>query len=247
MKYTHLLGAFVVLISCNPLSVFAKEIVGITEATFNQLNQSHCAYSDQEGMIEASSGGYCDPLVVQLQDAIVMRVEAHGEQYWINTADGLPIVNRYLPNGFYRSDKKLFWVQDGFRVHIPKKKAFATIMQSAQQQDTRVTPISNADFDRMLQSCEYYGSGNADTDATYQACVAQVALGRATHAKLAHSIVLKVEDAGKLFYIPEGNETNPLGIEKRVLHNEQEMSLYRYLWSEASHAQYDVIQEMPMQ
>jgi hypothetical protein len=173
-----------------------------------------------------------------------MRVEAHGEQYWINTSDGLPLVNRYLPNGFYRSGKKLFWVQEGFRTQIRKREAFATILHKAQQMDGNVTPISNADFDRMLQSCEYYGTGSPATDAVYQACLDDVAQGRTIHTELAGSIVMKVQDAGQLFYVPAGDDTNPMNIAPRVQHDSNTISLYKYLWTISALAQKEAIDAM---
>lgn len=244
MKFsTRASFVLVSLVFVLPAVSFAKEIVGVTEATFQQLKDSGCSYESQPGYVKTDYG-FCAPLIAQLKDSIVMRVEAHGEQYWINTSDGFPLVNRYLPNGFYRSGKKLFWVQEGFKTQIRKKQAFSTILHKAQQMDGNVTAISNADFDRMLQSCEYHGTGNPATDPQYTACVAEVEKGRATHTKLAGSIVMKVQDGGQLFYVPAGDDTNPVNIAPRVQHDSSTISLYKYLWAISALAQKEAIDEM---
>lgn len=245
MKHIHFMSMLVVFFVVSSATAQAKEIVGITEDTFQQLQTSHCSYEQPAGMVSTKRGGYCDPLIAQLEDAIVMRVEAHGEQYWINTGDGLPVVNRYLPNGMYTTGKKLYWVQGGFVQQLKKGRAFSTILRSSQWQDSVTTPISNADFDRMMRSCEYYGVDNPTTNPQYQACVLEYNQGQITHTQLQRSIVMKVQDAGMLYYIPAGGDSNPVSINKRVLVNGQRMSLYTYLKSQAIYTQQSIIDEMP--
>lgn len=172
----------------------ASEAIGITEATYQQLQEAHCYFEEEPNSVKTTLGRNCDPLVAKLEHNIVMRVEAHGEQYWINTGDGLPIVNRYLADGFYKAGKKHFLVTDGFRVRLQKGSAYQTVLSGVQSGDIRMTGISEEDFGT------FYGIG-CEEPGTEHICDEQVQRREELTEQLAGRIVMRAETDGSLWYL----------------------------------------------
>ncbi|MFC1598117.1 hypothetical protein ACFL2M_01130 [Patescibacteria group bacterium] len=163
--------------------------VGIDEALFEDLSSSHCTY--EYG---------CDPVIEYFKDSIVFRAQHFGELYWVNTEDGLPTVNRYLPDGFYKAGKKYYYVSEGGRFRMRKGHAWNRMVEVAG--GGAVVPVSEYDFTSMLTTCENY-SGVAD-DPTYLACVDKYNHGQSLIRRLERKVIMRVEANGELYYVKSG-------------------------------------------
>jgi hypothetical protein len=167
---------------------------------------------DAPGATVTPLGRHCDALLARFENKLVMRVQHHGELYWINTGDGVPPVNRYLPDGLYATSQNAFLVSNGTKLRLQKGEAFEAILAIARSGSHFITTISNNDVQLMLGSCEYYGEGDPLQDSAFQACVSRYNAGRVLGARLAGRIVMNVDDSGKLFYI-ENTQTDTYMVE----------------------------------
>lgn len=132
MKKTLLTAALLfVATSANaktsPVS-FPPNAIGVTEAVYEQLKNGNCYYLDlgEESTGNTRTGAFCDEIVARFETFVIFRAEDKGQMYWVNTQDGLPILNRYMPNGFYsvkeNGTTSYYWMKDGLRRKVNMNK-----------------------------------------------------------------------------------------------------------------------------
>lgn len=185
--------------------------VGLTEATYAELKDGHCYYPEYapDDAVQVSDGGYCDAIVARFYGQIVFRAEHFGEMYQINTGDGAPTLMRYLLDGFYKANKKYFWVADNQRVRIKANNFYTRILLTAQAHPASVVPISHDDFFAMLTTCEGPYEGIPFDAAAHEECLARIEQGNALYYRLARQVVLDVQNTGALYYIPQNSGLGP--------------------------------------
>lgn len=176
--------------------------VGVSKKTLNELRSANCYYEYQPGTVENAYGGYCDALVGKYEGKIIYN-QRTGAMFWINTADGLPLLNRYLPDGFYAAKYKgrnrYYWVTNGFRTRIHlKQDPFGEIVTFTQNNPANsVVGLSNTTASILLDHDEEC----TDRTSMEAACIAQ----RALMYELKGKTVMLTEQNGELFYIfPDG-------------------------------------------
>lgn len=167
--------------------------IGVSAEQLQRIREAHCAYEMQPGYIVTPLGRYCDPVIGTLEGTVIHR-EDTGAMFWINTADGLPGVNRYLPNGFYKVNRngkmRYYWVSNGVRLKLHMKEdLFAQITQRiVDSPQYSAVPVSDSTFSDLEAAKAIYAN------PTY-------------HAQLVHrlngSVVMRVEHDGSLYYVNE--------------------------------------------
>ncbi len=159
--------------------------IGVTEASFLQIKQAHCSYD------------YCDSFLMALSEQVIMRVEHGGALYKVHSGDGLPRVTRYLPDGFYKTKHKYYWLNNGYRQEITEQSFWSTLMNVAQHPDgVRVTPVSYNDISILFQTCD----GNDELQ--FLLCEQNLQQLRAgLVSKLRGKVLQNVEGDGELYYL----------------------------------------------
>jgi hypothetical protein len=241
--YTRvLLSVFISAASMLPLTMHAAEsqfplmdadtITGVTEETFDHLQTATCTY-----------GGNCDSLIQSLSRRIIMRIEDKGQMYWVNTTDGLPRLNRYLPNGFYSDGNKYYLVSEGVRIRLKRGEAYQKLLTVARYQGkvSFVTPVSENDFSAMLSSCESYGPGNAATEELYKQCYAIQQKGKMIAERLEGKVIMRVGYGGQLLYVlPDTSDVSiqPLSVDMAP------SSFFKYMQINAKAGHEGAVQDM---
>ncbi len=136
------------------------EAIGVSEANFQELRTSHCYMNSVDAPDTAVSsevsGMLCDPLLARLAGHIIFRAEHAGEMYQVNDGDGLPSIVRYLPDGFYQANGKLFWVANGRRTRLPDGDSFRRILLTVQRTPSMATYV-NSDALTTAQQISLHG------------------------------------------------------------------------------------------
>lgn len=157
--------------------------VGLSEAAYQQLKNSHCYMGPQEGGTVAIGGLYCDSFIAPFVGKIVFRAAHHGEMYWVNTGDGLPLLNRYLPDGIYKVGKKYYLMDNGRKLKLNTQDCFSTMENHVKS-----------------GSIKYYGVNNAD----WTLMNSETVEGNALRKKMAGKIFILTEQDGSLWYVSTG-------------------------------------------
>lgn len=192
------------------------EAIGLTEADYYTLKDSHCYFSEADAPSDAvksyHSGMFCDPLLAQLAGQIIFRAQHGGEMYRVNDADGDDSLIRYLPDGFYKAKNTLYWVANGERVRLPKGDAYRRVMLVAQRSRGMITYIKTTSMNTERQ------------------------------AALRGRIVLIVDDNGRLAYVPD----TIYGSDWRDLSAKNEAEWEEIIGDELIHVSPHLIKKLPV-
>lgn len=202
-------------------------VIGITEETYHELKNAQC------------NADVCDAIIQEFAGKIVMRVEQNGELYRVNEGDGLPVLTRYLPDGFYQAGQKYYWLNNGTKVELKKGKAFKKILTRIQNGDSEITAISNDNFSKMLISCENY-SGNP-TDSNYMTCLEEYNIGKALKEKLTRKIIILPETNGVLYYVYPNNN-GVVNLTKRI----NGVSFYKFIKNNSIAVNKQLMHQIPI-
>ncbi len=185
---------------------FPPDAIGVSEEQFQAIKDATCSYD------------YCDPLIEQLQGKVIFRAERHGQMYKVAEGDGVQKLRPFLPNGFYKAGKKYYYVANGFKIRLKKGSAYRTILQRAQDGSTMITPLSDYDFQGMVNTCEDYSELYGGTSDQYYECVEQNEVGQRVRERLQGTIVFGAQGTGQLYYLPYiGTSTPyPVVLDKKV-------------------------------
>lgn len=129
--------------------------IGISEATYRELKQTTCTGYEDTNL---GSQYTCPALAASLIDKIVIRSEHNGEIYQVvqlpdPSGDYANIVlKRYLPDGFYKANKKLYWISNNVKLKLEKESAYSMIVSAVKCEDLycmAYTGISEEDWGDM--------------------------------------------------------------------------------------------------
>ncbi len=194
MKYTLTLLSLSVLglIVSSPVNATTRPVdtMSISELTFTQLQQAHCYFTSPK---------HCDSIVEQYAGQIVQRVDTSGALYWINDADGLPIVNHYLPNGFYTGGSTTILAVNGFRYSLTADNAYDRLIRLVNQGG--VTGVSEADFAALMKTCEKHQSVTSALSQSYDTCVQERIRGKSLFGSLKGRVIMRANHHGELYYV----------------------------------------------
>lgn len=211
--FAFLFGGARQTFAATPVS-FPPEAVGIDEETFQVLEDINGKGCNPDTSGQTNS---CPAIAKELNGDIVFRAEAQGEMYRFQFVgapgawDGL--LERYLPDNFYKADGKYYWVANGYALEMKKGKAFKKFMRRIGQYEPSYTGVSEEDFSSMLTTCEYYGGDRAP----YDACVAKYERGQKIGERLQGKIVMRTQLDGSLYYVqPGGYQLFPIGTKKQI-------------------------------
>lgn len=183
------------------------DIIGVSESVYQELLGSRC-YNTVESApgdaIATALGRLCDPIFQDLEGSVVLRAQHVGEMYLINTADVLPIRNRYLPDGFYRVKNRYYWLADGYKHKLKLKNIYSAFLETAAAGDSRVTPASDLDIQAL--ACLDYGEGSTCTSIIS----GHEELYDNLQQRLIGRVIMAAESDGQLYFIPYINEIDGL-------------------------------------
>lgn len=175
-----------------------KEVKTVSQTEFTNIKNADCdpfgSGVVQENYVFTDGGSYCNPLLAPIENRVIKN-ELTGRQYWVNTRDGLPTLNRHLDNGFYKVKRggknNYFWVSNGIRVRMKVKAEvgpfWKAIGHNATLPEAGFIPVSEVDFARLAATAEAMGTVSAEDTALV--------------AKLNGSIIQRVEHDGSLYYV----------------------------------------------
>ncbi|MFA6474795.1 MAG: hypothetical protein WCV88_01175 [Patescibacteria group bacterium] len=182
-------------------------IIGVSESVYKELLNSHCYTANENVPSDAVTtplGRLCDPILNILEGKVILRAQHSGKMYWINTANGLPIINRYLPDGFYKVKNRYYWIADGFKQKLSSKNIYSAFLEAAAVGDFRVTPASNLDIQAL--ACLDFGEG-----PTCSSIISgHEELYEDLQQRLIGRVIMAVESDGELYFIPDINEIDEL-------------------------------------
>lgn len=170
--------------------------LGITEETFAALSAINGKSCDPQTTGQSDS---CPQLALDLNGRIVCRVEHFGELYRfqfvgdIGAWDGL--LERYLPDNFYASGGKYYWVANGYKMQLTKGKAWKQFLRRVRHDFPARTAISEKDYLAL-------NNGGAHDTALTQ--------------RLAGHVIMRVESHGELEYVRAGVDEPTLPLLKRA-------------------------------
>lgn len=201
----------IVIVSFIALPAFAayktpSDITGISEKTYTALKNARCDYE---------STVRCGSLIDQLAGKVVMRTEHNGEMYIVSEPFDLPLIKRFLPNGFYaikQGDNKTYYLLiDGYKIFMTGKNAFQRLLDIAKNDG--VIPVSENDYGSLMMQCEYYPDTNPNyTLVEYQTCIKKYDVGQELFRRLEGRLIMRVEKAGELYYVDPTSDPSPSAI-----------------------------------
>lgn len=187
--------------------------VGVTEQTFAQLKTAQCTMD------------YCDPLVTRLDGKVIMRVEHGGALYRVMNEPEGSRIRKYIPNGIYGEMKKgvatgkMFYVNNGLKFRLHDGSMWNEVQYIVRQLPQMTTGITQATLTQLQEhkDCSVTGSATID-EACVQAAVALDDL----RTRLMGTILVNVEDHGKLYYVAPHAYQNVYALGPTVDFNEAE-------------------------
>lgn len=179
--------------------------IGITEDTYADLKQFDGTYCNFDAEDECDN---FESLMTGLFDKIIFRAEANGQMYRLVREGGNPydiFLDRYLPDGMYKSKGSLYWVANGYKTVLERGSVLDTIVERASQDAAAIAPTTESDFDQYWYDCEEIREDWADKDSAFyqnliELCNEELSYGQWTKDGFQGKMILCVDD-GELYYV----------------------------------------------
>lgn len=205
--------------------------IGVTEESYNAFVQKQRC--DMRLPATDIAGGACSETIRTLNGKVIVRVQGKGEMYRFELVKGsgepgvldiqmLP----YLPDGFYWSDKKLYWVAYGSKTRLKKGTAYHTFHKRITRDWMSRLPISEQMYSAINTKCE---SNGGDTIPSAE-CVKKEQYGKDLIHKFAGKILMRVEANGSLYHVlPDGSAVFNVGSKNNIgVDGATRLTFYKY-------------------